>query len=357
MSDTLKTFTESDTLAIASGIKSVGDMINKITSNGVLEPQYTYLYSDLFVVLNRIHNNGKALDTSINDSLKNTINGAFDNAHYHVGVAIGLAAGIITSPGVSVEVSKAKDAMDEANSSIKSLSENVSQMVAADETVRYVKGLQSVSNDSNLDVDRLIRNLFWTMLQSLNNPNATQQDFQVLLDKIHLEIITLEKAKWSAIYSLKGLTINTANPGTNDDLEKVNGIFGGIGQIVGLLSIGVMAYNWKANGVNPFQSFKNLYQRIRGVSVAQAEEAAATAEQVSTATVEVSIVDIINGVLAIVGAILLIITTIISIVQLSDQLNKINDAKSTFDKQYGDAKTQVLSVVESSESFRPKKTN
>ena len=51
---TIQTITHLDALKIASGSQTVIEMIEKITTNGSLNNAYEYLYSDLFVVFNRV---------------------------------------------------------------------------------------------------------------------------------------------------------------------------------------------------------------------------------------------------------------------------------------------------------------
>ena len=357
MSEQNITFTHLDTLKLASGLQSIMEMIDKITTNGNLNEQYDYVYSDLFVVFNRIYNNGQGLDGSINDDLSNKINHCFDRMHYHIGVAIGLAAVVITSPGVAPELSHAQDWSNKANSYMTSLSENVSQIVANNETLGYLKGLQNATNDPAINIDQLIKTLMWTIIVTLKKPNVTKEDFEEKLAEIHLRMLDLKNAQWAGIFSLDGLTLNLVSPGKDDDLDKVGTVLADIGDAVGVLSIIVMGYNWKANGVNPFASFAKLYQRIASTPSKQIteEEASgdlATSEAVGGATVEVSVADVLSGVLAIVGLILVIIGTVVEVVELSKALHKVKSARVDFNKQYGSLRSKVQGVIVASEGFR-----
>lgn len=353
----MQTFSHLDSLKVASSLQSVMEMIDKITTDGNLNSQYEYLYDDLFVVFNRIYNNGAALDGTINDNIHDEINHCFDRMHYHISVAIGLAAGIITSPGVGPELDNAKDWSNKANDYMNDLSGNVSQIISNPETVRYVNGLQKASNDSALNLDQLIKSLFWTVIVSLNNANVSKQDFEGKLAEIHLGILNLKNATWAGVFKLDGLTINTTNPGQSDDFDKINKVLADLGDVVGILSLGVMAYNWKVNGVNPLASFSKLYQRLRSVTSSpitetEAAETVATAEGVEAATVEVSVADVLGGVLAIVGAILLIIGTVVEIVELEKALDQVNSAKDDFNNQYGNLKSKVQGAITGSEAIR-----
>lgn len=357
MSEQTITFTHLDNLKLASGLQSIMEMIDKITTNGNLNEQYDYLYNDLFVVFNRIYNNGQGLDGSINDSLYYKINQCFDGMHYHISVAIALAALIITAPGVGPELSQAQDSSNQASSDMKSLSENVSQIVANNETLRYVKGLQNATNDPAINMDQLIKTLMWTIIVTLKKPNVTKEDFEGKLAEIHLGILDLKNAQWAGIFSLDGLTLNLVNPGQDDDFDKINAALAYIGDAVGVLSIIVMGYNWKANGVNPFASFAKLYQRLAStpsnpITEESATEDLATSEVVGEATVEVSVADVLGGVLAILGLILVIIGTVVEVVQLSEALDKVKSARVDFNNQYGSLKSKVQGVIVASEGFR-----
>lgn len=47
-----------------------------------------------------------------------------------------------------------------------------------------------------------------------------------------------------------------------------------------------------------------------------------------------------------------LVGTIVEIVELTKSMNKISDSKDDFNKQYGDLKANVLSVIAASEGFR-----
>jgi hypothetical protein len=353
----MQTFTHLDTLKLASGLQSIQNMIDKITTNGSLDDQYDYLFNDLFVVFNRIYNNGQALDTTINDTLYNAINHCFDLMHYHINVAIGLAAGVITTLGVGPELSHAEDWSTEASKDMTSLSGNVSQIVSNDETLRYVKGLQNATSDPAINTDELIRTLFWTIIVNLQKPNVSKEDFEEKLAEIHLSILSIKNATWAGIFKLDGLTINLVNPGKDDDLVKVSTILADIGDVVGVLSLIVMGYHWKANGVSPLAPFRKLYQRIRSTpSQAITDEAAAQdlaiGALVGEATVEVSVAEVLGGVLGIIGVISVIIGAALEIAELSKALVKVKSARDDFNNQYGSLKSKVQDVITASEGFR-----
>jgi hypothetical protein len=327
-------------------------MLGRILTEGDLSPQYLYLYTDLFVVYNRIYHNGNPLNNSINDTLYNEIETCFTNAHYHISVAIGLAAGIVTSPGVPPELSQAQRSINQANQYMSRLSQEPSQIIASKETLDYVNGLQTATNDPALNIAELIKNVFWTIIVKLNNPKVTLEDYQVGLLSLQLELKSLREAEWQGVFALSNLTINLDDPEENDAIEKITQVLGALGDIVGILSLGVMVYNWKANGVNPFKSFQKLYQKLTSTSPEEADAAVDAAEGVEAATVELSVADILGGVLAVVGALVLIIGTIVDVIELSNQLNQVDSARANFNNQYNALKEKVLAVVAGSEGFR-----
>jgi polyhydroxyalkanoate synthesis regulator phasin len=349
---TIQTITHLDTLKIASSSQTVIEMIEKITTDGSLNEVYEYLYSDLFVVFNRIYNNGTALDGSINNTLRDEINHDFDRMHYHISVAEGLAAGIITAPGVGPEIDNATDWSNKAQSNIKKLNDNASGIIKNDEARRYVEGLQNATNDKALNVDELIKRLFWTIIVNLNSSNVTKEDFEGKVAEIHLDLLKLKNAGWKGYFELEGLKINLDKPGENDDLDKVQKTLATVGEIVGVLGLGVMVYNWKVSGLKPGRFLKAAFQKLTASTPAEAAEMTATGEAIEAEVVEISAMEAFADVLGVVGLILAVIGGIIEAVELDKELDKINSAKKDFNSNYKKLVNNVESVVRASEGIR-----
>ncbi|NES77301.1 MULTISPECIES: hypothetical protein [unclassified Okeania] len=349
---TYKTITHLEILKIASSNQTVLEMIEKITTNGDLNEQYEYLYSDLFVVFNRIYNNGAGLDSSINNALRNEINHDFDRMHYHISVAEGLAAGIITSPGVSFEVDHAKDWSNKAQSNIQKLNDHASGIIINDETRRYVEGLQKATNDKALNVDQLIKSLFWTIIVNLNKLIVTKKDFEGKVAEIHLDLLKLKDAKWQGLFDLEGLKINLDKPGENDDLDKVQTTLANVGEFVGVLDLLVISHNWAVSGVRPGRFIKAAFQKLTSSTPVEAAEMTATGEAIEVETVEISASEAFADVLGVIGVLLLVIGSIIEAVQLDKELDKINSAKKDFNNNYNELVHNVESVVRASEAIR-----
>ncbi|RZJ58625.1 MAG: hypothetical protein EON49_13785 [Acidovorax sp.] len=260
---TIQTFTNHDVITLASAVQSVFDMIDHITVDGSLSAAYQYIQDDLYGIFNKIYNRGPALDQTINDKAYNDANDQFDNAHKHMRNAIGLAAGVITSPGVQPEVNKAQGAMKNAQSTIQSLHDDVSQIFESPDTLRYVQALQKATNDPSLNVNDLVKSLLWTVILITNDSSNNKLSFNDALSEIHAQITAVKTADWQGFFELVSLSIDVDNPGDGDDLDKITTILGDVGEGVAVLSLGIVAYNWKANGISPFKSFSNIYQNIR----------------------------------------------------------------------------------------------
>lgn len=356
---TLKTFSHHDTLSIASGLQSIADLIDNITTDGVLDPKYHYLYDDLFVVFYKVYHdkeNEYKLDNSISDAKHQEINKYFGKAQYHMSVAIGLAAGIITAVGVSFEINHSQAAAKKAKENINDLQENSYQIVQADTTRRYVNALQKATADPKININELVKTLFWTIIVGYQ-PVQSIQDFQDALSSIHLGILNERHARWAGVFSLENKSINMTSPGEGDDTKKITTIVSELGNLVGVATIVVMAVNWKANGVSPFQSFAKIFQGVKAtfsgpISDEDAAGDLATAEVTEEVTAEFSVTDALGGALGVIGAALLIIGTIVAIIDLSKAKRKIDKAKKQFNDQYGSLRSTLLTVIGASEGFR-----
>ena len=348
----IKVISHLDTLKMASGSQTIMEMIEKITTDGSLNKEYEYLYSNLFVIFNRIYNNGLGLDVSINNSLMSNINGSFSSMHYHISVAEGLAAGIITSPGVGPEVDEAKDASNDVKNGIKTLSDSPSQILNSAETKGYVNALQKATEDKALNVNELIKRLFWTIIINLGKVNATQADFEGKIAEIHLELLKLKTAGWKGYFALENLKINLIKPGQNDDLDKVQSTLSTMGEIVGVLGLVAMVYNWKASGVMPGGFLKSILEKFTSSTPEEAAEMSATSLGIEEEVVEISTMEAFADVLGVVGLLLAVIGGIYEAVKLDQELDKIDDAKNKFNSSYNQLVANLQSVSRASEGIR-----
>jgi len=125
-----------------------------------------------------------------------------------------------------------------------------------------------------------------------------------------------------------------------------------VGFFVGIACIGLQIYLWKTRGPG------KILKSIIGYFKPQATEEdvaniGATAEAVEGVEVSgMSAVEILSGVLNVIAALLLIIGTILEIVQLEKQLDKIDEAKANFNKEYENLVRQIQKIGEASEKFR-----
>lgn len=341
-----------DVLAIATTSAQAMNMITHIMTGSSLLPEYHYIYT-LFTIFNKIYHGAPALDISVSTAIKSQVDSDFDDAHYHVSVAIGLAAGIITSPGVSPELSNATAYLQKAKGEINGLKYSPSSTIVNTTSRQYVEDLTKASTDPALNVSVLVKKIIWTTIVDIDNKAATMTDFTNKLSEIYIQIVKLKNAQWADLFKLEGLKINVDSPGTDDDLNTIGNIVTDVGFFVGLAGIGVQIYSWKVNG--PGKIMRAIINKFKsGVGDAEAGELADAqiALEGEEAIEGLSALDIATGVLAVIGVLLLIIGTIIEIVQLSAMLKNINHAKTSFDQDYSSFTKQIQSTIQSSEKFR-----
>ena len=246
-----------------------------------------------------------------------------------------------------------KHRLDDAKSEITKLNNDISSIIVDQTSKNYIAALQKASNDKNIHIDVLIKNVLWTIIVNLNSKSVTKSQFVNELIKIQIGIAKLAKNNWKQLFDINGNKLNLDDPGNNDDFKKILTGIGIAGEIVTLLAMTVMALNWKVNGVPPFRFIRSLIQTTNpNIPDGEAEGAANAGETIEAENVEIGYLDIAGEVLGAIGALLLIVGAIIEAVELSHTLDKIKGFQKDYNHNYTNITKKLSEAISSSEAFR-----